>query len=182
MSTGEGPSGFRRDQQAEDEQTFADVLNAFSFGTGRRRWKSAGTRGTPKDTTHDESEAAPPSAPQPNVEPEAPASFVRAYAWTAGRTSSHHHFAVETLVTAAGPRSVSGAATQWDHAVLDLCREPRSVAEVAALVGVPLGVAKVLLGDMTDRGMIIVHEAATEAGDAPTTALMERVLIGLRQL
>ncbi|MEU9454450.1 DUF742 domain-containing protein [Streptomyces sp. NPDC048277] len=183
MSTGEGPSGSGRDQQAEDEQTFADVLNAFSFGTGRRRRKSAGTRGAPQDTTYDDSdEAALPSAPEPNEEPEAPASFVRGYAWTAGRTRSHHHFAVETLVTAAGPGGVPGVGTQWDRAVLDLCREPRSVAEVAALIGVPLGVTKVLLGDMTDRGMIVVHEAATDAGDAPTTALMERVLIGLRQL
>ena len=200
MSTGEGPSGPRRDQQAEDEQTFADVLNAFSFGTGRRRRKTAGTHGTPQDTAYDESnEASPPPAPesygpasqvdyQPstweagNVEPGAPASLVRAYAWTGGRTRSHHHFEVETLVTAADPSGVPRAATQWDRSVLDLCREPRSVAEVAALIAVPLGVAKVLLGDMAERGMIVVHEAATDADDAPTQALMERVLIGLRQL
>ena len=69
-----------------------------------------------------------------------------------------------------------------DRAVLDLCGEPRSVAEVAALVAVPLGVAKVLLGDMADRGMITVHETATGAGDVPTQALMERVLAGLRRL
>ncbi|MCX4428383.1 DUF742 domain-containing protein [Streptomyces mirabilis] len=200
MSTGEGPSGPRRDQEAEDEQTFADVLNAFSFGNGRRRRKTPGTRGTPQDTAYDESnEASPPPAAesygpgsqmdnQPaaweagNVEPGAPAAFVRAYVWTGGRTRSHHHFEVETLVTAADPSGVPGAVTQWDRAVLDLCREPTSVAEVAALVAVPLGVAKVLLGDMADRGMIIVHEAATDAGDAPTQALMERVLIGLRRL
>ncbi|WP_030948116.1 DUF742 domain-containing protein [Streptomyces sp. NRRL S-646] len=200
MSTGEGPSGPRRDQQAEDEQTFADVLNAFSFGTGRRRRKTAGTPGTPQDMAYDESnEASPPPAPesygpasqvdyQPStweagsVEPGAPASLVRAYAWTGGRTRSHHHFEVETLVTAADPGDVPRAATQWDRAVLDLCREPRSVAEVAALVAVPLGVAKVLLGDMAECGMIVVHESATDADDAPTQALMERVLIGLRQL
>ncbi|MEH0423088.1 DUF742 domain-containing protein [Streptomyces sp. B21-083] len=202
MSTGDGPSGPRRDQEAEGEQTFADVLNAFSFGTGRRRRKTSGTRGTPQDMTYDESaNASPPPAPesygpapqvdyQPatwdagNVEPgaPAPASFVRAYAWTGGRTSSHHHFEVETLVSATDPSGVPGAATQWDRAVLDLCRAPTSVAEVAALVAVPLGVAKVLLGDMADRGMIVVHETATDPGDAPTQALMERVLIGLRQL
>ncbi|SES42095.1 Protein of unknown function [Streptomyces sp. yr375] len=200
MSTGEGPSGPRRDQEAKDEQTFADVLNAFSFGNGRRRRKTSGTRGTAQDTAYGESdEASPPPAAERygpasqvdhqsavwepgNVDPAAPASFVRAYVLTGGRTRSHHHFEVETLVTAVDPGGVPGAATQWDRAVLDLCREPRSVAEVAALVAVPLGVAKVLLGDMADRGMVIVHEAATEAGDAPPQALMERVLIGLRQL
>ncbi|GAB2806288.1 DUF742 domain-containing protein [Streptomyces daliensis] len=204
MSTGGGPSGPRRDQDAEDEQTFADVLNAFSFGTGRRKRKTSGDRGTPEDTAHGERGEAPRSpAPAPgsrgpvspeaegyqppaweagNAEPGAPASFVRAYAWTGGRTRSHHHFEVETLVTATDPNGVPAAATQWDRAVLDLCREPRSVAEVAALVAVPLGVAKVLLGDMADRGMIVIHEAATNADDTPTQALLERVLTGLRQL
>ena len=200
MSTGGGPSGPRRDQEAEDEQTFADVLNAFSFGNGRRRRKTSGTRGTPQDTAYEESdEASPPTAAesygpgsradyQPatwepgNVEPGAPAAFVRAYVWTGGRTRSHHHFEVETLVTSADPSGFPGIAAQWDRAVLDLCREPKSVAEVAALLAVPLGVAKVLLGDMADRGMVVVHDAATDAGDAPTQALMERVLIGLRRL
>lgn len=200
MSTGGGPSGPRRDQEAEDEQTFADVLNAFSFGNGRRRRKTSGTRGTPQDTGYEESdEASPPTAAesygpgsradyQPatwepgNVEPGAPAAFVRAYVWTGGRTRSHHHFEVETLVTSADPSGFPGIAAQWDRAVLDLCREPKSVAEVAALLAVPLGVAKVLLGDMADRGMVVVHDAATDAGDAPTQALMERVLIGLRRL
>jgi hypothetical protein len=200
MSTGGGPSGPRRDQEAEGERTFADVLNAFSFGTGRRKRKTSGTRGTPQDMAYDGSdEASRPPVPesygpaspadrQPstweagNVEPGAPASSVRAYAWTGGRTRSRHHFEVETLVTAAEPSGFPGVAAEWDRTVLDLCREPRSVAEVAALVAVPLGVAKVLLGDMADRGMIVVHEAANDAGDAPTQALMERVLTGLRRL
>ncbi|MBT2413969.1 DUF742 domain-containing protein [Streptomyces sp. ISL-12] len=201
MSTGGGPSGPGRDREAEDEQTFADVLNAFSLGTGRRRRKISGRRDTPPDGAREDSgEALPSPAPEPygpasrtdyqpwdagdtgDGEPGAPASFVRAYAWTGGRTRSHHHFEVETLVTATDPTGAPVAATQWDHAVLDLCREPRSVAEVAALVAVPLGVAKVLLGDLADRGLIVVHEAATDFGDVPTHALMERVLIGLRQL
>ncbi|MFF4806178.1 DUF742 domain-containing protein [Streptomyces sp. NPDC001351] len=194
MSTGQDPSGPRRDEEAEDEQTFADVLNAFSFGTGRRRRKTSGTRDTPQEPAYDESgEAPPPQAAAGSytpaspvdpmtVEPGAPAAFVRAYVWTGGRTRSDHHFEVETVVTAAAPGAVMGADSQWDRAVLDLCREPRSVAEVAALVAVPLGVAKVLLGDLADRGLIVVHEPATGAGEAPAQALLERVLIGLHRL
>jgi hypothetical protein len=201
MSTGEGPSGPRRDQQAEDEQTFADVLNAFSFGNARRRRKTPGTRGTPQDAAdHKREEASPPPAAEPfgqappvddqpttweagNPEQGAPAAFARAYVWTGGRTRSHHHFAVETLVSATEPSGVAGAVTQSDRAVLGLCREPRSVAEVAALLTVPLGVAKVLLGDMADRGMIVVHGTATGTDDdTPSSMLMERVLIGLRRL
>jgi hypothetical protein len=209
MSTGGGPSRPRRDQEAEDEQTFADVLNAFSFGTGRRKRKNSDTRGTPQDmANHESKEVSPPPATesfapvsrvdeQPvgwepgeprNVERGAPAASsgapraVRAYVWTGGRTRSNHHFEVETLVTAVAPGSVPNTATQSDSTVLDLCREPRSVAEVAALLAVPLGVAKVLLGDLADRGLIVVHEAATGVGDAPSLALMERVLAGLGRL
>jgi hypothetical protein len=201
MSTGEGPSGPRRDQQAEDEQTFADVLNAFSFGNTRRRRKTSGSRATPQDVArHENEEASPPPAAesfgqaptagdqpatwgQGNAEREAPAASVRAYVWTGGRTRSLHHFEVETLVSAAEPNSVLGAVTQPEHTVLGLCREPRSVAEVAALLAVPLGVAKVLLGDMADRGMIVVHGTATGTDDdTPSSMLMERVLIGLRRL
>lgn len=198
MSTGGGPSRPRRDQGAEDEQTFADVLNAFSFDNARRRRKS-GTRATPQDVAHPEREEPPPPAAEPfepvppdddrqaawepgNAELGAPASFVRAYVWTGGRTRSHHQFEVETLVSAAEPGSIPGTVPQPDRTVLGLCRTPTSVAEVAALLAVPLGVAKVLLGDMADRGMIVVHEAATGVGDAPSRVLMERVLTGLRQL
>jgi hypothetical protein len=212
MSTGGGPSEPRRDKEAEDEQTFADVLNAFSFDNARRRLKTSRNRGTPRDVARPEREEAPPP---PDAEPfghapllhdaesfghpplvhdqpttwepgkaerEAPAAFVRAYVWTGGRTKSSHHFEVETLVSAAEPSSTPGAVTQSDRTVLGLCHEPRSVAEVAALLTVPLGVAKVLLGDMADRGMIVVHGAATGPGAAPSHALMERVLTGLRGL
>jgi hypothetical protein len=198
MSTDGGPSGPRRDQDADDEQTFADVLNAFSFGNARRKRKASGTRGTPQSMAHHEKEEAS-SAPadeslgqaravdgQPtaweagNAGRGAPASSVRAYVWTGGRTRPTHHFEVETLVTAAEPDS--SADTQPHHTVLELCREPRSVAEVAALLEMPLGVAVVLLGDMADRGMIVVHRAATGDGGAPSPTLMERVLTGLRHL
>jgi hypothetical protein len=198
MSTGGGPSGPRRDQDADDEQTFADVLNAFSFGNARRRRKASRTRGTPQDMAHQEKEEASPAPPYesfgqpPAVEDQpaawepgdaergAPAASVRAYVWTGGRTKSRHHFEIETLVTAVEPSN--SAVTQPHGTVLELCREPRSVAEVAALLAMPLGVAMVLLGDMADRGMIVVHGAATGDDGAPSPTLMERVLIGLQQL
>jgi hypothetical protein len=141
MSTGEGPSGPRRDQDADDEQTFADVLNAFSFGNARRRRKASGTHGTPRDTArHEKGEASPapadesfgqapavddqPAAWAPgNAEPGAPAASVRAYVWTGGRTRSHHHFEIETLVSAAEPSY--STVTQPYGTVLGLCREPR---------------------------------------------------------
>ena len=48
--------------------------------------------------------------------------------------------------------------------MLDLCREPRSVAELAARAGVPLGVARVLVGDLAAAAAVSVHRSAGEAG------------------
>jgi hypothetical protein len=111
------------------------------------------------------------------------ASIVRAYTWTQGRTRSNFQFEIETLVTATdlGYRSESPAYAGY-RAVIALCREPRSVAEVSALLRVPLGVAKVLLGDMAGLGLIIVHQNPIGNGDSPDRLLMERVLGGLRRL
>jgi hypothetical protein len=72
------------------------------------------------------------------------------------------------------------------RAVAELCRAPRSVAEVAALLSLPLGVARVLLADMAGIGLVVVHrnppgEEGSHAG-RPDMVLMERVLSGLRRL
>ena len=91
--------------------------------------------------------------------------------------------AVETLVsTSKHGRDVAALASVEHRAVAELCRDPRSVAEVAALLSLPLGVARVLLGDMADIGLVVVHRTANASGDMPEVALMERVLSGLRRL
>lgn len=54
------------------------------------------------------------------------------------------------------------------------------MAEIAALRGVPLGVARVLLGDLAALGAVVVHRTVDAGG--PDLALMERVLSGLRRL
>ncbi|MEU0838842.1 DUF742 domain-containing protein [Streptomyces sp. NPDC005962] len=204
MSTGEGPSGHtRRDQGAEDDQTFADVLNAFSFGKARRpRKKSGSDSGSgPETAARPQPEDAPPPAP-PESYPYPPSrderqaewegeyeqqqgspSFVRAYTWTGGRTRSQYHFELETLVTTTDLGHQSAGFTHADHIpVISLCQEPKSVAEVAARLSVPLGVARVLLSDMAERGLIVVHQTGTEDGEVPSVTLMERVLTGLRRL
>ena len=56
------------------------------------------------------------------------------------------------------------------------------MAEVAALLSLPLGVARVVLGDMAGLGVVTVHQTASSAGSGPDLALMERVLSGLRRL
>jgi hypothetical protein len=103
---------------------------------------------------------------------------VRPYVRTGGRTRPAVELAVEALVsTAPGASEPTGA----DHrAVAALCASPRSVAEVAALLAVPLGVARVLVGDLAKEGVVVVHR--TSGPDGPDAALMQRVLDGLRKL
>jgi len=64
--------------------------------------------------------------------------------------------------------------------IAELCREPISIAEVAARLGVPLGVARVLVGDMATDGFVDVHRPHTT--DRPDLKLLERVLGGIRAL
>ena len=111
------------------------------------------------------------------------ASAVRPYTWTRGRTKSGLELAIETLVsTSQRGRDQMGLLQVEHRAVAELCEQTRSVAEVAALMSLPLGVARVLLGDMAGLGVVTVHQTASSAGNAPDLALMERVLSGLRRL
>ena len=108
---------------------------------------------------------------------------VRPYAWTRGRTRSGLELQIETLVSTSSRGRDQLALLQFEHrSVAELCERAHSVAEVAALLSVPLGVAKVLLGDMAGLGLVVVHRSSGSNGDIPDLALMERVLSGLRRL
>jgi hypothetical protein len=108
---------------------------------------------------------------------------VRPYTWTRGRTRPVQHLAVETLVsTSDSGRDVTAICSAEHAAIADLCADIRSVAEVAALLALPLGVARVLLADMIDTGLMHVYRNPMGLGSAPDLTLMERVLAGLYKL
>lgn len=109
---------------------------------------------------------------------------VRPYVITRGRTEARDDLAIETLVTVnpAGPWASAGNNADY-QAVRRMCVEPRSVAEIAALLAVPLGVARVLLSDLLGAGLVHVHTAsAPDETGRPDFALMQRVLAGLHRL
>jgi hypothetical protein len=108
---------------------------------------------------------------------------VRPYTWTRGRTRPVQHLAVEALVSTSDEGREMAAICSVEHAAIaELCADVRSVAEVAALLALPLGVARVLLADMIDTGLVRVHYTPTDLGGAPDLALMERVRDRLYQL
>jgi uncharacterized protein DUF742 len=203
-----GPDDERRQPS---EPTFADVMNGFSFDAGRssRRKRWGRRRGADVDNNDaallDAPTHPPAPAPMPQVPPGPPtapidmrpapppepsgaettgsAAAVRPYAWTRGRTKSGLDLAIEALVsTSQRGRDQMGLLQVEHRAVAELCEQTRSVAEVAALLSIPLGVARVVLGDMVGLNLVTVHQTASSAGSAPDLALMERVLSGLRRL
>lgn len=179
------------------EPTFADVMNAFSGGGGRKKRRRWGRRDEPESDPRAETPyveypeppadvQADPFADGDEDEPHATedgSTSVRPYAWTRGRTRTGYALEIETLVSTSSRGREQLVLLQVEHrAVADLCQRATSVAEVAALLKVPLGVAKVLVGDMAGLGLVVVHQSQSTNGDMPNLALMERVLSGLRRL
>lgn len=181
------------------DESFADVVNNLSGGPWRsrrrrrRREFPAGAQPVLGAQSTDRAQLVERTQPIPHgrspagsddwSEPAAPSSVVRPYTWTRGRTSPVFDLAVETLVSTTQHGHEMAVLTSEEHrSVAELCSAPRSVAEVAALLSLPLGVARVLLADMADIGLVVVHQSAYSTAETPDVALMERVLSGLRRL
>jgi len=110
-------------------------------------------------------------------------SLVRPYTKTGGRTRSDYDLAIEALVSTSDRGKVPDAAVRPEHrSICGLCLDTRSVAEVAAHLRLPLGVARVLIGDMAGMGLVLIHQSGMVVGDRPSIDFMERVLSGLRRL
>jgi hypothetical protein len=110
-------------------------------------------------------------------------SRVRPYTRTGGRTRSDHNLALEALVsTSDDGRRYRGVRSVEHRRICDLCLDTRSVAEIAAHLHLPLGVVKVLVGDMADIGLVLIHQTELILGDRSSREFMERVLAGLRAL
>jgi len=108
--------------------------------------------------------------------------FVRPYALTGGRARSDRtNLTLDTLIlsTASGSAVVPELPPERRD-VIRLCATAISVAELSALLGVPLGVARVLASDMHGEGYLDAHEPMPEGTDL--TSVLERVLDGLRVL
>jgi hypothetical protein len=125
------------------------------------------------------------ASPYPAEPPEQSSpGLVRPYARTGGRTRPARAFALEAMVVTTDGRAMDDQTMDPEHReIAALCRYSMSVAEVSAILGFPVGVARVLLGDMAAMGVVTIHDrTSAESDDRPDTALMERVLRGLQRL
>lgn len=112
------------------------------------------------------------------------AAMVRPYMLTGGRTRAKYPLELETMVSVKEGAPLDGACDRIEHrAIVEACPTPRSVAEIAVRLRMPLGVARVLVSDAADAGHVTVHRtmSGTDGAEAHLL-LMERVLSGLRRL
>jgi hypothetical protein len=112
-------------------------------------------------------------------------SLVRPYARTGGRTRPVRHLDLEALVrtTLAGKEASTSPWLNPEHtSIIEMCSGTVSVAEIAARLAVPLGVARVIIADMVDLGLVEVMKTSTAEGDERDPDFLRRVLSGLQRL
>jgi hypothetical protein len=109
----------------------------------------------------------------------------RLYTVTGGRSrpvATDDAFDLVTLIVSeCGP----AAGTQSEHVrILELCRHPTAVVEIAAELGLPVTVVRILLGDLLATGLITARHprGARSFASLPDSALLKEVLHGLRGL
>ncbi|MFE9171541.1 DUF742 domain-containing protein [Streptomyces kebangsaanensis] len=106
----------------------------------------------------------------------------RLYTVTGGRSRADDSFDLVTLVVS---ECRPTAGMQSEHArILELCRHPTAVVEVAAELKLPITVVRILLGDLLAMGRITARHprAARSVASLPDSALLKEVLHGLRNL
>ena len=118
--------------------------------------------------------------PRPAEEHVAPARFVRPYTITAGRTRAAVDLPMEATLRVQPQDATAADLSVGALQVLELC-DRRSVAEVSAHAHLPIGVVRVLLGDLVQQGFVRVLATITETSSKDERIeLIERTLRGLR--
>jgi len=108
---------------------------------------------------------------------------VRHYALTAGRTRPPgEELGLIDVVAAAGEPLADTRELEPEHRrLIELCQTPAAVAELASEIDLPLGVVRILLGDLREKGLIRVARPQAERVTLQASVL-KSVLEGLRAL
>ncbi len=109
-------------------------------------------------------------------------SSLRPYVLTSGRVQpidNNLEMEAQVLVTEHGLSSFPFLS--FEHRdIVGLCRTPVSVAEVAAKLGLHVGVARVLVADLAALGHLVVQRPSLSPSQDPV--LIERVIRGLEAI
>ncbi|WP_320778356.1 DUF742 domain-containing protein [Streptomyces sp. CRN 30] len=117
--------------------------------------------------------------------PSDPSGLERYYVLTGGRSGPGGPAASLDVATLIVSRAAAAPGLQHEHGeILRRCREPLSVAELGAHLGLPFNILAVLLADLLDAERIEARDpvAASHADRGFDLALLEEVLSGLQRL
>ncbi|MFF4269682.1 DUF742 domain-containing protein [Streptomyces sp. NPDC001536] len=109
--------------------------------------------------------------------------LVRPFALTGGRTRpSRADFTLISMVTAVDPPPTRAPRAQPEHQrILRRCAEPIAVAELAALLDLPMSVIVIMLCDLLEAGRITVRPPHPVAATVDLD-LLQKVRDGLGRL
>lgn len=111
-------------------------------------------------------------------------SLVRPYARAVRHTEARGTaLSLDTLVRTAAHGADLDRLSEPEHRIVcGLCRESRSVAEVAARLRITTGLASALIRELADLGLVEIDEPGPGLHHGPSLEVMERIVQGLLRL
>jgi hypothetical protein len=108
----------------------------------------------------------------------------RPYTLTGGRTRPRIELPIEaTVETIASLNELAWATGDVRTVIVELCIDRPSIAEISSYAAQPIGVIRVLVGDLVESGHLRVHSTLTDHSSvAERRRLIERTLSALREL
>ena len=109
---------------------------------------------------------------------------VRPYMTGKARNSSRRHqLLIHTLVsTSRFDPLLAASLAPATRKIYERAQEMCSIAELSAFSGLPLGVTRVLIGDLLKLGQLVIHDDRRTANPPQDVQLLERLRAGLLKL
>lgn len=113
--------------------------------------------------------------------PDPQGRFVRPYAITGGRTTTEGvDLELESQIVATERGRSNQRRYRWEAArIIEICDAPVALIEISAKLELPIGVARVVVGDLARERAV---EVLVEDDVASYSELLEKVLDGIRSL
>ena len=106
--------------------------------------------------------------------------FVRQFAMVKGRAHAQGgNLPLDSLITAVPDVVIDVDMPPEQVDLLERCASPLSIAEISAGLGVHLGIARVLVGDLVEAGLVTIREGFVDAA-GPDLLMLKKVYDDLR--
>ena len=111
---------------------------------------------------------------------------VRPYAVTGGRTTPGSGETLDFIDVVVATGTTTGVVnpardTPEHRKILSMCDRQTTVADIGSATQLPIGVVRILLGDLIEQGSVVLVRQRP-AGSRPSTKVLQEILNGLRAL